>query len=78
MPLENEIKDLFSFPKLYSVFLHHFWFWRRRFLKEMLFLADFGTLSALYAFDEAVVHKFVGTNPSYMCAKNKVCRCSSF
>jgi hypothetical protein len=35
--IHNEIKDHFSFPKLYSVFLHHFWFWKRRFLKEMLF-----------------------------------------
>jgi hypothetical protein len=40
-------------------------FWRRRFLKEMHFLAQFGTLCAL------VVHIFVGTNPSSMCAKIK-------
>jgi hypothetical protein len=37
MPFTNEIKNLFSYSKLYSVFLCHFWFWRRRFLKEMLF-----------------------------------------
>jgi hypothetical protein len=68
----NKIEDLFSFPKQYSVFLHHFWFWRRRFLKEMHFLAHFCTLCAL---DEAVVLKFVGIKPIYMCG---VCRCSSF
>jgi hypothetical protein len=45
MPFTNEIKDLFGFPKLYSIFLHHFWFWRR-FLKEMLYLAHFGMLCA--------------------------------
>jgi hypothetical protein len=53
MPFANKIKDVFSYPKLFLVFLHHFWFWRR-FLKEMLFLAQFGTLCA---FDEGVVHK---------------------
>jgi hypothetical protein len=43
--------------------------------KGNAFLAHFGTLCA---FDEVVVLTiFVGTNPSYMCAKNKVCRCSS-
>jgi hypothetical protein len=37
MPCADEKKDLFNFPKLYSIFLHHLWFWRRRFLKQMLF-----------------------------------------
>jgi hypothetical protein len=43
MPFTNIIKDLFSFPKLHSIFLHHFLVFGRRFLKEMLFLAHFGT-----------------------------------
>jgi hypothetical protein len=41
---------------MYSVFLQHFLFWRRKFLMEMV-LAQFGTLHALSAHDEAVVHE---------------------
>jgi hypothetical protein len=75
MSFANEIKDLFSYPKLYSVFLHPFWFWRRRFLKEMLFLAHCEPCVYLM---KLLCTKFVGTNPNNMCAKNKVCRCISF
>jgi hypothetical protein len=71
MLFANKIKDLFTFRKLYSVFLHHFWFWRKRFLKEMLF-GTFGTLCALCALDEVFVHKIFRHLPKlHVCKKIK-------
>jgi hypothetical protein len=52
MPFVNEIKDLFSFQFFYTTFgsgEEHF--------KGNAFLAHFGTLCALCALDEDVVHK---------------------
>jgi hypothetical protein len=37
MPFTNKIKESFSFSKLFSVFQHHFWFWRKRFSREGFF-----------------------------------------
>jgi hypothetical protein len=72
MPFTNKIKDVFSFPKLYSIFLHHFWFWRRRFLKEILFWHILAHCVPCVHFMKLLCTKFVGTNPSYMCEKIKL------
>jgi hypothetical protein len=44
-------------------------------LKEMLF---WHILACCVHFMKLLCTKFVGTNPRYMYAKNKVCRCNSF
>jgi hypothetical protein len=52
--MAKAIKNPFNFddPKLYSVTLHNFWFWKIKILKKK---AYFGTLRTP---DEAHVHKF--------------------
>jgi hypothetical protein len=54
MPFANEIEDIFSFTKLYSVFLHHFW--GRRFLAhwEAIYV-----LVAICTFSHLIEHKRV-------------------